>query len=142
MLIGQYLSKITSGARVAIPAKFRNKLRGFLYVTQGYEGCLILVDEDGFAKLTEGVADKPFIRGDVRETTRFLLGNAYEVEVDEQGRFVLPAVLRDYAEMKEEVIFLGLKNWIEIWDKEKWLAHKKNLEEKGAEIADRLAKME
>ncbi|MBM4402163.1 MAG: division/cell wall cluster transcriptional repressor MraZ [Candidatus Cloacimonetes bacterium] len=142
MLIGQFTQKITSGNRVAIPAKFRNELRGFLYVTQGYEGCLVLVDEEGFTKLTAGVADKPFIRGDVRETTRFLLGNAYELEVDEQGRFVLPKNLHEYAEMKEEVIFLGLKNWIEIWDKEKWKAHKKNLEEKGAEIAERLSNIE
>ena len=142
MLIGQYLSKITTGNRIAIPAKFRNELQGFLYITQGYEGCLVLVDEDGFAKLTEGIADKPFIRGDVRETTRFLLGSAYELEVDEQGRFVLPTALREFAEIKEEVVFLGLKNWIEVWDKEKWTAHKSNLEEKGAEIAERLAKIE
>ena len=142
MLIGQFISKITSGNRIAIPAKFRQELRGFLYITQGYEGCLVLVDEEGFAKLTAGVADKPFIRGDVRETTRFLLGNAYEVEVDEQGRFVLPAILRNYAEVKEEAVFLGLKNWIEIWDKEKWNSHKENLQEKGAEIAERLAMVE
>lgn len=138
MLIGEFAQKITSGSRVAIPAKLRSQLRGFLYLTQGYEGCLVLVDEERFNNLTQGVADKPFIRGDVRETTRFLLGNAYEIEVDEQGRFVLPNTLREYAQIKDETIFLGLKNWIEIWDKEKWLLHKKELEQKGAKIAERL----
>lgn len=138
MLIGEFTQKITSGNRVAIPAKLRNQLRGFLYLTQGYEGSLILVDEERFNNLTQGVADEPFIRGDVRETTRFLLGSAYEIEVDEQGRFVLPNTLREYAQIKDEAIFLGLKNWIELWDKEKWAKHKKELEQKGAEIAERL----
>lgn len=138
MLIGEFSQKITAGNRMAIPAKFRNELRGFLYITQGYEGCLVLVDEERFTNLTQGVADAPFIRGDVRETTRFLLGNAYQVETDEQGRFVLPTSLREYAAISDEVVFLGLKNWIEVWDKKRWIAHKKELEEKGAEIAERL----
>lgn len=138
MLIGEFTSRVTNGNRVAIPVKFRKDLRRFLYLTQGYEGCLVLVDEERFNNLTQGVAEKPFIRGDVRETTRFLLGSAYEIEPDEQGRFVLPGALRDYAGIKNEVIFLGLKNWIEVWDKEKWAKHKKELEQKGAEIAERL----
>lgn len=143
MLIGEFTTKITSGNRITIPKKFRSEFGDFLILTQGYEGCLVLVNETHFKKLTEGVADKPFIAGDVRETTRFLLGGAHEIELDEQGRFVLPSNLHDYAQISESgVVFLGLINWVEIWSKDRWEEHKEKLKEKSSEIAERLAKME
>lgn len=143
MLIGEFTTKFTSGNRIALPKKFRSELGDFLIVTQGYEGCLVLVDKARFQKLTEGVANKPFIAGDVRETTRFLLGGAHEIELDPQGRFVLPNHLSQHAKIKDdEVVFLGLINWVEIWSKGRWDEHKEKLEQKSAEIAERLARME
>lgn len=142
VMIGEYQSKITNGNRLAFPKKFRSALGDFLIITQGYEGCLVMVNHEQFENLTQGVAEQPFILGDVRETSRFLLANAYEVELDEQGRFVLPPKLKDYAGVKEEVVFLGLNRWVEIWDRAHWEKHEEELKGKAGEISERLGRLE
>lgn len=142
MLVGEYQTKLTEGQRLTIPKKFREGLGASLLLTRGYEGCLVLVNKKQFEKLTVGVADKPFIQGDVRETTRFLLSGAHEIDLDEQGRFVLPASLRQEVGITNEVVFLGLLNWVEVWDHNLWQEHKVSLAKKSTEIADRLAHLE
>lgn len=141
MLIGEYQTKLTEGQRLAIPKKFREDLGASLLLTRGYEGCLVLVNKKQFEKLTEGIANKPFIQGDVRETTRFLLSGAHEIDLDEQGRFVLPPSLRQEVGIVNEVVFLGLLNWVEVWDNNLWQEHKAKLAKKSTEIADRLASL-
>lgn len=142
MLIGEFSTKLTEGQRLALPKKFRQELGDFLIVTRGYEGCLVIVNKKQFEKLTEGIAAKPFIKGDVRETTRFLLSGAHEIELDEQGRFVIPQSLREEVGIDSEVVFLGLLNWLEAWDHDRWQEHKAKLAEKSTEIAERLACLE
>lgn len=139
MLIGEYTSSLTSGHRVAIPKKFRQELgTGRLVLTRGYEGCLVLVSVEQFKNLTAGVAKMPFTVGDVRETTRFLLGGAHEVSPDAQGRIVIPESLLEHARIAGEVVFLGLGKWVEVWDKSRWQEHRRKLENKAGEIGDRL----
>lgn len=142
MLIGEFQTKLTEGSRLAVPKKFRSELGDNFIVTRGYEGCLVIVNKKQFEKLTQGLADKPFIQGDVRETTRFLLSQAAEVEVDSQGRFVLTNNLRDEAQIQSEVVFLGLLNWIEVWDLNRWQDHLKLLSKQSSEIANRLVQLE
>lgn len=142
MLIGEYPVKITNGKRIAFPKKLRSLLGDLLIVTQGYEGCLVIVNREQFENLTQGVAEQPFILGDVRETSRFLLANAYEIELDDQGRFVLPVKLKDYAKVNEEVVFLGLGRWVEVWDRARWEKHEEELKGKAGEISERLGRLE
>lgn len=142
MLIGEYTSNLTHGSRVAIPKKFRQELGvKELILTRGYEGCLVLVSKEQFENLTQGVAKMPFIAGDVRQTTRFLLGGAHEVTADAQGRMVVPESLREHADLDEQVVFLGLGKWVEVWDKRKWDEHRARLDADAAAIADRLAQL-
>jgi len=68
-----------------------------------------------------------------------LLGGATEVELDKQGRFVMPQNLVTYASLKSEVIFLGLGRWVEIWDSSKWQKRKEYLSQNSSEIAEKLA---
>src|SRR3990172_9991153 len=125
MLIGQHRSKVGAKGRAAFPKKFREELGSKLVITQGYEGSLIVVSEEGWKALLEGTEDKPFIIGSARDTQRFLLGGATLVELDEQGRFILPDYLREYGEIGEEVIFLGLYRYVEIWDSKRWVEYQK-----------------
>ena len=55
-----------------------------------------------------------------REFTRFLLGGATEVELDSQGRILVPAFLREYADLEKEVVLVGMGNHIEVWSKAKY----------------------
>lgn len=140
MLIGSFSSNVTSGRRVAIPKKFRQELGSdSLILTRGYEGCLVLVSPEQFKNLTQEVAEMPFTTGDVRQTTRFLLGGAHEISPDSQGRVVIPENLLEHAQIAGEVIFLGLGKWVEVWDKTHWQEHREALDGHAAEIGNRLA---
>lgn len=139
MLIGQYCSKISPKGRVAFPKKFRDELGDSLVVTVGYENSLMIVSSSEWKSLVEATDNKSFILGSARDTNRFLLGEASEVVLDEQGRFIVPGYLRDYAKMNEEVIFLGLNKYVEVWDKTAWAEYQKYLHSNIGKIAERLS---
>lgn len=138
MLLGQFIGKVGLKGRVAFPKKFREILGDKLIITQGYESSLIVVSEEGWKALLEGTEGKPFTVAPARETQRFILGGASAVEVDAKGRFILPLYLREYAQVKNEVVFVGLSRYVEIWDKSSWEEYRKNLEKNISTIAERL----
>lgn len=138
MLIGEYRSKVTSGNRAALPKKFREELGNAFIITRGYEDCLLVVSFKLWEKILEEATSGPFISSSVRDTSRFLIGGAHEIDLDRQGRFVIPASLLKYAKIQSEVTFLGLNRWIEIWDYQAWEQRKKFLQESGGEIAEKL----
>jgi MraZ protein len=138
MLIGQYEGKLGSKNRIALPKKFREVLGDRLIITLGYENSLIVVSEKGWKALLEGTEGKPFIQSETRETQRFLLGGASNVELDSKGRFVIPSYLRDFAKIKTDVVFLGLSRYIEIWDKTEWGEYRQSLEKNIERISQRL----
>ena len=138
MLIGQYEGKVGEKNRIAFPKKFREELGDNLIITYGYENSLIVVSEKNWRSLLEGTEGKPFIQSETRETQRFLLGGASNVELDSKGRFVMPYYLREFAKIKDEIIFLGLSRYVEIWDKARWTEYRGNLEKNIDVISQRL----
>ena len=138
MLIGQYEGKVDIKGRTAFPKKFRELLGDKLIVTLGYENSLIVVSEENWKALLEGTEGRPFIQSETRETQRFLLGGASNVELDGKGRFILPAYLRSYGQIKDEVVFIGLSRYVEIWDKTRLTEYRKNLEKNIDTISQRL----
>ncbi len=121
MLIGQYETTITEAKRVAIPKKFRSELGSNFIIARWYEKCLVLVAKNNWTSLMERVTgtNAPVI-APVRRTDRFILGSAFELTPDSQGRAVLPTSLVEYAGLKVEVVFVGLGDRVEIWDKTHW----------------------
>lgn len=142
MLLGQYEGKIDEKGRTALPKKFREVLGDKIIITLGYENSLIAVSEENWKQLLEGTEGRPFIEYETRETQRFLLGGASLLALDAKGRFVLPAYLRSFGAIKDEVVFLGLSKYVEIWDKKKWDEYRKKLEENIENISQRLIKEE
>lgn len=139
MLLGQFVGKIDTKSRTAFPKKFREVLGNKLIITQGFEQSLIVVSEDGWKALLEGTEGKPFTHLEARETQRFLLGGAAFVEPDDKGRFILPEYLRKYAQIQDEIVFLGMSRYVEIWDKKKWDEYNNELSKNISTIAKRLS---
>lgn len=142
MLIGQHEGKVDAKGRIAFPKKFREILGDKIIITLGYENALIAVSEENWKQLLEGTEGKPFIESEARETQRFLLGGASNLELDSKGRFILPSYLREFAKIEDEVIFLGLSRYVEIWDKKRWLEYKQILEKNIDRISQRLVDKE
>ncbi len=141
MLIGEYKSRVGEKKRVSLPKKFRDEIGKDLILTRGYEDALVLVNQKLWQNIAEDVVTGSFTNKDIRDTSRFLVGSAKEIETDDQGRFVIPQALFEHAQLKEEVVFIGLVNWIEIWDSQKWEERVKYLQEHGDEIAQEINKM-
>lgn len=139
MIVGQHKSKVGAKKRVAFPKKFRDEMGKNLIVTNGYEGCLVMVDQDRWGKITEGVTGGTFVDRKIRDSGRFLLGGAHEVELDPQGRFVIPDGLFGFAGITNEVVFLGLVNWVEIWSVDRWKTHQEYVSENSDVIAQEIA---
>jgi len=137
-LIGQYQVKVSSKGRLAFPKRFRQVLGEKIIVTRGYEGCLIAISQKEWQVISSATENKPFIFGPTRDTARFLLGNATLVELDEQGRFVIPPHLRQYGEIGQEAVFLGLSRYVEVWSKNKWEDYQRYLSKNIDHISERL----
>ncbi len=141
MIIGEYKSKVGEKKRVALPRKFREEIGEDLILTRGYEDALILVNRKMWKKVAKEVINGSFTNKNIRDTSRFLVGGAKEVEMDKQGRFVIPESLFTHAGLKTEIIFIGLVNWIEIWDSSKWEKRLTYLQKHGDDIAQEISKM-
>jgi MraZ protein len=140
MLIGQVDNKLDDKNRLSFPRKFRKELGSRLIITANMEGSLLVVSSSRFTTLLEGTENKPFIDKAVRETQRFLLGMATEVELDEKGRFILPAHLKTYAGITKEAVFVGIYNRVEVWNKQRWEKYNSlHLTKNIAQIAQKLS---
>lgn len=128
MLIGSYTSTLSSKRRTAIPKKFLEILGKDLILAKWYEQCLVIVDKKVWEALLNKLSGKAEIATKpVRDTDRFILGSAYEIKPDSQGRIILPENLVKYSNLNENLIFLGLKDRVEIWDKDIWEKKEKEI---------------
>ena len=139
MFIGNYQSKLdTRKGRTAIPVKFRRLLGKKAIITQGYEGSLMLIKADDWEGVVGKVTQASFLSGVTRQTERFLLGSAFEIELDIQGRFIVPLNLRQYAQLGKDLVFVGVGNRIEIWSQNNWKKQEKFLQVNITRISEQL----
>ncbi|MBI4153687.1 cell division/cell wall cluster transcriptional repressor MraZ [Candidatus Woesebacteria bacterium] len=143
MLIGSYLGILSDARRVAVPKKFLIELGENPVLAKWYEDCLILVGSDFWDKLSVRLTgDKKAFDLGVRDIERFILGSAFEVEPDEQGRIVIPEILFNYAKLGKEAIFVGLIDRVEVWPKPVWDEKSESLAKTTKEYIENLAKNE
>ena len=143
MLIGSYTVNLSQGRRVAIPFKFRKSLGKDPIIAKWYENCLVIVSKSDWESLLEKLTGtNNNLTGNVRDTDRFILGSAYELKLDSQGRIVIPDKLSKYANIVEEATFLGLGKRIELWDTKTWEKREKFIAEYAASLIERIAKNE
>lgn len=141
MLIGTYVSSISFKRRVAIPKKFRIELGINPVLAKWYEGCLVLVSKGNWNALLKRLTGQQVVISQaVRDTDRFILASAYELEPDEQGRVIIPANIVAYANLTEEAVFLGLGDRVEIWDKKAWEKREEYVAKEAAGLVEKMAK--
>ena len=128
MLKGEYSHNIDAKGRLIIPAKFRDELGENFVITKGMENCLYVYPENEWAAFEEKLNALPTTTDKkARAFAYFFQGSAVDGDLDKQGRTLIPAVLRKYAMLDKEVVFIGMGKRAEIWDKARW-------DEKNAEV--------
>jgi len=137
MFVGQYSHSVDTKGRLAIPAKFRGELKKAV-VTKGLDNCLFLYPKKEWDKLAEKIANLPISKSNTRAFSRLMLAGAMDVEVDKQGRVVLPEYLRKFAGLKKKTIITGLYNRLEVWDEDMWNKYNTENEKNSVENAEAL----
>lgn len=120
MFMSQYNHTVDTKGRLIIPSKFREILGDEFVVTKGMDGCLFVYANDDWKVFEQKLTSLPITNKDARKFARFFLAGAAPVEVDKQGRILLPAHLREFAELDKDVVLVGVGSRIEIWNKGKW----------------------
>ena len=130
-MFGKYTHNVDPKGRLFVPAKLREELGDVFYVMIGLENSLMVFPEAKWAQVNESFNSGPLSDSGA---LRYIRSNVARCEPDKQGRFVLPPILRKYANLTNDVTFLGQGDHAEIWDAEAynakeaaWLADSDNL---------------
>ena len=123
MLISTYSHSMDSKGRVFMPAKFREELGEKFIVSQGIGKCLFVFSEEAWMEFASKLKAIPMTEKKAQQFLRVLFSSASECVPDKQGRILIPQRLREYADMKDEVVANGAMTRVELWSKEGWEAY-------------------
>lgn len=118
--MGEFAHNIDRKGRLILPAKFRDELGDKVVINRGLDGCLNVYTLDEWACVYKKVAALPSANKEARMFKRTFLAKASEVELDSQGRILIPASLISEAGLVKECLIIGVADHLEIWSKEKW----------------------
>lgn len=115
---------VDAKGRMAMPARYRDRLLeacgGRLVVTVDQDHCLLVYPLPEWEVIEEKLINLPSLNKQSRLLQRLLIGHATDLEMDGQGRILLPAMLREYAGLKKKAVLIGQGKKLEIWDEETW----------------------
>lgn len=124
MFYGEYLHSIDRKGRLVLPAKFRDTAKENLiekfFVTRGLDKCLFMFSEEEWRSQEQKFKTLSFTKQEARKFNRLFFSGAVDVNFDQQGRILIPQYLKDYANIKRDVVVVGVSNRIEIWSKDLW----------------------
>lgn len=120
MFIGEYNHTMDEKGRFIIPSKFRDELDGEFVVTKGLDGCLFAYGKEEWAELAAKLRALPVSNKNARAFARYMLAGAAQVEIDKQGRALVPQALREFVKIEKEVVLIGVGNRFELWNKDNW----------------------
>ena len=138
MFLGEFEYKIDEKGRVLIPPKFRRELKDGVVLTPGVESCVLAYPLAEWKKLATTLTTGSVARSKLRKLNRAIFATAFTLNIDGQGRIALPAPLREYAEIEDEVVVAGANTYIELWNKEQWEAEKAISQEQAWQIIESL----
>ena len=141
MFIGEYIHTLDDKGRLAIPAKFREALKQGAVVTRGLDQCLFVYTAEEWRRLAEKLAALPLGQSATRAFSRLMLAGAMDVELDKQGRMVVPEYLRSAAGLKKDVVLAGLYNRLEMWDADVWEKYKTATESESNALAEKMGEL-
>lgn len=136
VLLGTYTPKIDAKGRVALPAKFRSQLGQGFVMARGQERCVYVLPISEFQRITSQIQRTSMSNKSARDYLRVFLSGAVDEVPDKQGRIVVPTMLRNYANLSEDIVVIGVGTRAEIWDKSAWEDYLSDREQGYADIAD------
>lgn len=136
ILLGTYAPKIDEKGRVALPAKFRAQLGTGFVMARGQERCVYVLPMVEFQRMTTQIQRTSMSNKSARDYLRVFLSGAVDEQPDKQGRIVVPPMLRDYANLSDQIVVIGVGTRAEIWNKSAWEEYLADREQGYSDIAD------
>jgi MraZ protein len=141
MFIGEYQHSIDPKKRLALPSKFRGELGSRVVVTRGLDHSLFVYPIRVWEELATKLGTLPVGEAGTRSFIRLMLSGASDVELDSQGRVLIPEYLKNEAGLRKDVTVVGLYNRLEIWDTKEWQKYKQQAGKNTDKIANELGKL-
>lgn len=127
--MGTYNHTLDPKGRIIIPTKFREQLGDEFIMTLGSDHCIAIYSEEAWKEMLAKLANTPaWSNEEIRMFKRNLYGFATNIELDKQGRALLPNNLREYAMLDKDVLLIGVDDHIEVWNKANWDAYNENFD--------------
>lgn len=136
LLLGTYTPKIDAKGRMALPAKMRSQLGNGLIMARGQERCIYLLPVMEFRRIAMQIQRTSMSDRAAREYLRVFLSGASDQTPDKQGRVLVPQMLRDYADLGDDIVVIGVGTRAEIWNRTTWEEYLADKEQNYADIAD------
>ena len=127
MFTGEFRHSVDAKGRVAVPARFRAELATGAHVARWLDNCVAIFPNQAWQELAERVGQQRYADAGARAFSRFLFSGAFDVELDSQGRIVLPASLRDFGGLKGDAVVVGALDHIELWEPARWAAQSEEM---------------
>jgi MraZ protein len=142
MFYGEYSHTLDRKGRLIIPSKFREALKEAyaekLYVTRGLDKCLFIFAEEEWKSQESKFKAMSFTKSQHRQFNRMFFSGAAELIPDKQGRILLPSYLKEFADIKKDIVLVGVSSRIEIWSKQLWQEFYTGNKESYEQIAENL----
>lgn len=121
MFKSQYNHTIDAKGRLSIPSKFRDVLGDEFVITKGMDGCLFAYTNEAWEEFERKLSTLPTLTNkNARQFVRFFMAGAASVDIDKQGRILMPNHLKTHAALEKDVVLVGAGTRIEIWSLERW----------------------
>ncbi len=122
LLTGTHSRTLDDKNRLALPRRVREQLGepGTLFVTPGPDKCLWLYTQAGLEQLAAKLDQTPATDAEARVFRRLYFAQTEAVDLDRSGRVLIPERLIQFAGLKREVVLIGIRDHLELWDAQQW----------------------
>jgi MraZ protein len=122
LLTGTYPRTLDDKKRLAFPKRVRELLREpeRLFISPGPDQCLWIFSQEALERLAEKLDQSPATDAEARVFRRLYFAQTEAVDVDRNGRVVMPERLTQFAGLRHEVVMIGVRDHLELWDAERW----------------------
>jgi MraZ protein len=140
VLLGEFEQRLDDKKRITLPVRLRAHFEDGLVCARGLDGCISVFPRSGWDDYVNAQSERlDLFTREGRALERYLFGGALECEIDRQGRVALPATLVGHASLDREIVIAGLRDRLEIWDRESWRSQLAHVEGSAENVAERIA---
>jgi MraZ protein len=139
--LGEYEHTLDAKKRLTVPARFRAALSDGVILARSLDPCVSIYTPQGWERFAGAwLRPRDPFDEEARRVQRYFHAGSFDTALDAAGRIMLPPPLIEHASLRKEVVVVGCDDWIEVWDRERWLSYKRDSEPTIGETAQRLAR--